>query len=95
MRQLAGAYQNKDIGYFRDHTTRFTEQLASAIQNSPSVRVELQVNRIDVSDPQHVIAHVKRTDWFADKGAPPAVQSLAYTLERDTSGWKISSISRE
>jgi serine/threonine protein kinase len=95
MRQLAGAYQNKDIGFFRDHTTRFTEQLASAIQNSPSVRVELQVNRIDVSDPQHVIAHVKRTDWFADKGAPPAVQSLAYTLERDASGWKIASISRE
>jgi serine/threonine protein kinase len=95
MRQLAAAYQNKDVAFFRDHTTRFTDQLASAIRNSPSVRVELQVDRIDVRDAQHAIAHVKRTDWFADRGAPAAVQLLAYVLERDSSGWKIASISRE
>jgi len=95
MRQLAAAYQNKDVAFFRDHTTRFTDQLAGAIRNSPSVRVELQVDRIDVRDSQHAIAHVKRTDWFADRGAPAAVQSLAYVLERDSSGWKIASISRE
>ncbi|HMC22559.1 MAG TPA: serine/threonine-protein kinase [Thermoanaerobaculia bacterium] len=95
MRLLAAAYQNKDIAFFREHTTRFTDQLANAIRNSPSVRVELQLSRIDVTDAQHAIAHVKRTDWFGDRGAPAAVQSLAYALERDSGGWKIASISRE
>jgi hypothetical protein len=95
MRQLAAAYQAKDVGFFREHTLRFTEQLGNAIRNSPSVKVELQIVRIEVEDPQHASVHVKRTDWFGDSGMPPAVQSLTYQLQRGAGGWAIASIGRD
>jgi hypothetical protein len=56
--------------------------------------VELQVLSIDVKDAQHASVRVRRSDWFADSGAPPAVQSLVYNLERGSSGWQIASIAR-
>ena len=94
MRQLAAAYQSKDVAFFRDHALHFNDQLASAIRNSPSVRVELQIERIDVRDPQHATVLVKRTDWFPDNGLPPAVQSLVYNVEQTAGGWQLASISR-
>ena len=94
MRQLAAAYQSKDVAFFRDHALHFNDQLASAIRNSPSVRVELQIERIDVRDPQHATVLVKRTDWFPDNGLPPAMQSLVYNVEQTAGGWQLASISR-
>jgi hypothetical protein len=95
MRQLAAAYQSKDVGFFREHALQFNDQLASAIRNSPSVRLELQILRIDLRDAQHASVHVKRTDWFPDAGAPPAVQMLVYNVERVGGDWKLASISRQ
>ena len=94
MHQLAAAYQARDVAFFRQHSLRFSEQLANAIRNSPSVKVDLQILRIDLTDPQHASVSVKRTDWFPDSGAPPAVQTLVYKLERESSGWQISAIGR-
>jgi hypothetical protein len=95
MSQLAAAYQAKDIGFFREHSLRFSDQLANAIKNSPSVKVQLQVVRMDFADPQHVSVHVRRTDWFGDTSAPPATQNLVYALTRTAEGWQLGSIARD
>jgi len=95
MHQLAAAYQSKDVGFFREHALQFNDQFGSAIRNSPSIRVELQIGQIDLHDAQHASVQVKRTDWFPGSGTPPAVQSLVYNLLRDGSGWKLASISRQ
>ena len=94
MHQLAAAYQSKDVGFFREHAMHFDEKFAAAIHNSPSIRVELQIEHIEVEDPQHAVVSVKRTDVFPDAGTPPAVQQLEYHLERTASGWQLASISR-
>jgi serine/threonine protein kinase len=94
MHQLAAAYQSKDVGFFREHALNFDDKFAAAIRNSPSVRVELQIEHIDVQDPQHAVVSVRRTDVFPDGGMPPAVQPLAYHLEHTASGWQLASISR-
>jgi serine/threonine protein kinase len=95
MSQLAAAYQSKDVGFFREHSLRFTDQLANAIRNSPSVRVQLHVTRTDFADATHASVHVRRTDWFADAGAPPATQNLVYGLTRTSEGWQLASIARD
>lgn len=95
MRQLAAAYQSKDVSFFREHSLRFSSDLANAIRNSPSVRVDLQIVRIDLRDPQHANVHVRRTDWFPGSATPPAVQALAYLLEKSATGWRINSLERD
>lgn len=95
MRQLAAAYQSKDVGFFRERAIQFNDQLASAIRNSPSTRVELQIVKIDLRDPQHASVQVRRTDWFPDPNTPPGVQILVYHVERDGGAWKLASISRQ
>jgi serine/threonine protein kinase len=94
MQQLAAAYQARDVGFFRENALQFNDQLANAVRRSPSVRVELQVQRIDVRDPHHASVSVKRTDWFPDASTPPATQSLIYYLDRSGGHWQIASIAR-
>ncbi len=93
--QLAAAYQAKDVAFFREHAAHFSDQLANAIRNSPSVRVELQIMRTEFADPHHASVHVKRADWFGDANATPATQTLVYRIERGANGWEILSIGRE
>jgi serine/threonine protein kinase len=94
MQDLAEAYQKRDVAFFRQHWAHFSDQLASAVQKSPSVRVELQIQRIDLRDAQHASVSVKRTDWFPDAAIPPATQELVYHLERGAGGWQVASVSR-
>ena len=94
MQQLATAYQNHDVGFFRENALQFNDQLENAVRRSPSVRVELQIQRIDVRDPQHASVSVKRTDWFPGASTPPATQSLIYHLDRSAGHWQIASIAR-
>jgi serine/threonine-protein kinase len=92
MQRLAAAYQSRDVEFFREHAIQFNEQLANAVRRSPSVRVELQVQNIDVRDPQHAGVTVKRTDWFPDNSIAPATQTLTYQLDRSAGRWQIASI---
>jgi len=94
MQQLASAYQSRDVAFFREHWLHFSDQVANAVQKSPSVRVELQIQRIDIRDAQHASVSVKRTDWFPDSAIPPATQALVYHLERGAGRWQVESISR-
>ncbi|MDQ6802193.1 MAG: serine/threonine protein kinase [Acidobacteriota bacterium] len=94
MQQLATAYQTRDVGFFRENSLQFNETLANAVRRSPSVRVELQVQRIDARDSQHASVSVKRTDWFPDASIAPATQSLIYHLDRSAGHWQIASIAR-
>jgi hypothetical protein len=95
MQQLVAAYQARDVAFFRDHFLHFDDQLANAVRRSPSERVELQISRIDVHDPQHANVHVKRTDWFPDPSLPPATQALVYHLERSNGRWLVASMTRQ
>jgi serine/threonine protein kinase len=95
MQQLATAYQNRDEKFFRENSIQFNDGMANALRRSPSVRVELQVQRIEVRDPQHASVSVKRTDWFPDASTPPATQSLIYHLDRSAGHWQIASIARQ
>ncbi|HEV8658826.1 MAG TPA: serine/threonine-protein kinase [Thermoanaerobaculia bacterium] len=94
MREVAAAYQEKDIAFFRQRALNYSDQLASAIRNSPSTRVEIAVNSIELVDDQTARVAVRRTDRFAEAGVPPAVQNLTYELRRLPDGWKIVRFSR-
>jgi len=95
MQRLAAAYQSRDVEFFREHSLQFNESLANAVRRSPSVRVELQVLRVDVRDPEHASVSVKRTDWFSDASMAPATQSLVYHLERSGGRWQIASMAKQ
>jgi tRNA A-37 threonylcarbamoyl transferase component Bud32 len=95
MQQLAAAYKARDVGFFRENALNFTDQLEKAVRNSPSVRVELQIQHIDVRDPGHASVSVKRTDWFPDASNPSATQSLIYHLDRSAGHWQIVSFARQ
>jgi hypothetical protein len=93
IRKVAAAYQNHDVDFFREHHARFTDAVGNAIRNAPSVRVDLDVESINVTDADHARAVVQRTDEFSG-GAPPQKARLAYVLERQGGVWKISKIER-
>jgi serine/threonine protein kinase len=95
MQQLARAYKDRDVAFFREHSLQFNDQLANAVRRSPSERVELHIVRIDMRDSQHASVSVKRTDWFPDASMPPATRSLVYYLERGAGGWQIASMTRQ
>ena len=95
MRSIANAYQEKDVNFFRQHSLRFDEQLAGAIRNSPSKRVEIAVRDIQFSDDTRARVAVRRTDTFAEAGMPPGVQNLTYELQRTDAGWRIVTLSRQ
>lgn len=88
MRRVASAYQNRDTSFFRDHHSAYSDRMAGAIKGSPSVRVELDVETVDVRDADHARVVVQRTDELPG-GAPPQRVRVAYVLERDGSSWKI------
>jgi hypothetical protein len=90
---MAAAYQARDASFFREHDVRYSEAMANAIRNSPSVRVQLALENIDVADADHATATVQRTDEF-EGGAPPGKQRLIYHLERRDGQWKIVRLSR-
>ena len=95
MQKLGAAYQAKDVNFFREHALNFNDAFAAAIRNSPSVKVELQVEHIDVHDAQHATVNVRRTDQFSDARMPAGVQELAYHLERTANGWELAYISKQ
>ncbi|HEY8182538.1 MAG TPA: serine/threonine-protein kinase [Thermoanaerobaculia bacterium] len=95
MQQLASAYQSRDVAFFRENSVQFNDAMADAVRRSPSVRVELQVQHIDVRDPHHASVAVKRTDWFPDPSTPPATRALIYNLDRSSGHWQIASIARQ
>ncbi len=88
MRRVASAYQSRDTSFFRDHHAAYGDKMASAIKSSPSVRVELDVETVEVRDADHARVVARRTDELPG-GAPPQRVRLAYILERDGSAWKI------
>jgi serine/threonine protein kinase len=94
MRDMALAYQDKNVGFFRQRSLNFNEQLAGAIRNSPSTRVEIVVKGIQLNGDDEATVAVRRTDTFAESGMPPGVQSLVYELKRTPDGWKIVRLSR-
>ena len=88
------AYQTRDVAFFRENATQFNDAMENAVRRSPSVRVELQVQKIDLRDPQHASVFVKRTDWFAD--APiPQTRPLIYHLDRSAGHWQIASFTHQ
>jgi len=93
MAKVAAAYQSRDAGFFRDNDLHYSEAMGNAIRNSPSTRVELNVESIDVPDANHARVAVQRVDEFG-KDAPSAKQRLLYHLERQGAGWKISRFER-
>jgi serine/threonine protein kinase len=94
MRDMALAYQDKNVGFFRQRSLNFNEQLAGAIRNSPSTRVEIVVKGIQLNGDDEATVAVRRTDTFAESGMPPGVQNLVYELKRTPDGWKIVRFSR-
>ncbi len=94
MREIANAYQQKDVAFFREHSLRFNEQLADAIRNSPSKRVDITVESIKFIDDSNASVVALRTDTFAEANLPPGVQRLVFQLRRSNDGWKIVTFSR-
>ncbi len=94
MREIAVAYQEKDVAFFRQHSLRFTEQLGNAIRNSPSTRVDITVQSIKFIDDTDANVVARRTDRFAEANMPPGVQTLVFELRRTADGWKIVTFSR-
>ncbi len=94
MRDIALAYQDKNVAFFRQRSVNFNDQLASAIRNSPSTRVDIAVKSIQFTDDDEATVAVRRTDIFAESGLPPGVQNLVYELKRTPDGWKIVRFSR-
>ncbi|HET7711010.1 MAG TPA: serine/threonine-protein kinase [Thermoanaerobaculia bacterium] len=88
MRRVASAYQNRDTGFFRDHHAAYNDRMGNAIKGSPSVRVQLDVEAVDIRDADHARVVVQRVDELPG-GAPPQRVRLAYVIERDGSSWKI------
>ncbi|HEX6179438.1 MAG TPA: serine/threonine-protein kinase [Thermoanaerobaculia bacterium] len=93
IRDMAVAYQTKDVAFFRARMATFSPEIAAAIRNSPSVRVDMNVGAIDLNQESARVA-VQRTDRFAEANIPPAVQNLVYELRRRDDGWQIVDVYR-
>lgn len=94
LQRVANAYQSHDEGFFRENYVRYNDNLGRAIRNSPSQRVTLDVDSIEVVDAAHAQVTVHRTDDFG-KEAPPARQRLRFELEKSGDRWKIVSFARQ
>jgi serine/threonine protein kinase len=88
MLQVAGALQDKDVAFFRRNQDNFSDQLASALQNSPSKRVTLEVQKIHLAE-ETATVEVIRTDTMEAANKPLEVQ-LVFALRRTPEGWKIA-----
>jgi serine/threonine protein kinase len=87
MIQVANASQDKDVAFFRKHQDNFSDQLANALQNSPSKRVTIDVQKIRLAD-ETATVEVLRTDTMDAANKPLEVQ-LVFELRRTPEGWKI------
>jgi len=94
MHEVAVAYQEKDVSFFRQRAFNYSDQLANAIRNSPSTRVDITVRSIQFSDDSNVSVTARRTDTFAESGMPQGVQTLVFELRRMPDGWKIVRFAR-
>lgn len=94
MHEVAVAYQEKDVTFFRQRALNYSDPLANAIRNSPSMRVDITVRSIQFSDDSNASVTARRTDTFAETGMPPGVQTLVFELRRLPDGWKIVRFSR-
>ena len=94
MHEVANAYQDKDVGFFRQRALNFSDQLANAIRNSPSNRVDIAVRSIQFTDDSNASVVARRTDTFAEAGMPQGVQTLVFELRRTADGWKIVRFAR-
>ncbi|HEX7422022.1 MAG TPA: serine/threonine-protein kinase [Thermoanaerobaculia bacterium] len=94
MHEVAVAYQEKDVAFFRQRALNYSDQLANAIRNSPSTRVDITVRSIQFSDDSNASVTARRTDTFAETGMPPGVQTLVFELRRLPDGWKIVRFAR-
>jgi serine/threonine-protein kinase len=90
--RLARAYEAHDVAFFREHDANFSAKTEAAIRNSPSQKVEMRIDSVDVNGDRARVA-LQRTDTFGG-GAPPGVQRLTYTLERSGDSWRIVSVER-
>ena len=93
IRRVAAAYTSRDASFFRENHLRYSDAMGDAIRKSPSVRVDLNVESIDVVDATHARVTVQRTDEF-DGGAPAAKQRLVFVLERQNGAWRIARFER-
>jgi serine/threonine protein kinase len=94
MHEVAVAYQEKDVAFFRQRALNYSDQLANAIRNSPSTRVDITVRSVQFSDDSNASVTARRTDTFAETGMPPGVQTLVFELRRLPDGWKIVRFAR-
>jgi len=88
IKRVAAAYELHDVDFFRQHYARFNDQVRKAISSSPSTRVSLVIESIDMTDATHARVTLQRTDSFGSD-APAATQSLVYELSREPDGWSI------
>jgi len=88
MLQVANAFQDKDVAFFRKRQDNFSDQLANALQNSPSKRVTIDVQKIRLAD-ETATVEVLRTDTIEAAMKPLEVQ-LVFELRRTPEGWKIA-----
>ena len=88
MLQVANAFQDKDVAFFRKRQDNFSDQLAIALQNSPSKRVTLDVQKIRLAE-ETATVEVLRTDTIEAAKKPLEVQ-LVFELRRTPEGWKIA-----
>lgn len=94
MREVAAAYQDKDVAFFRQRALNYSEQLGNAIRNSPSNHVDIAVRSIQFTDDANASVVARRTDTFAEAGMPQGVQTLVFELRRTAEGWKIVRFAR-
>jgi serine/threonine protein kinase len=93
--EMATAYEQKDVSFFRQRAMNFTDQMGRAISNSPSVRVAMTITSIRFTDEDAAQVSVRRVDTFAEAGTPPGVANLVFDLRRSAGGWRIASVSRQ
>lgn len=93
--KLANAYQEKNVAFFREHHQKFSEQMATAVRTSPSMKVEYRIESVEFDGPSQATVRARRTDTFPGRGMDPATQSLTYRLTRTTEGWKIVDSQRQ
>lgn len=95
MSKLANAYQEKNVAFFREYHQKFSDQMATAVRSSPSVKVEYRVESVEFDGPSLATVHARRTDTFSGRGMDPATQRLIYHLTRTADGWKVVDSQRQ
>jgi serine/threonine protein kinase len=90
---LGNAYQTHDASFFARYYLPYDDKFGEAIRRNASTAVDIQIDSIEIEDPNHARVVVKRTDTL-DRSVPPATQHLAYQLEKQNGQWKIVKFAR-